>query len=104
MVHSVLKTLLLLLLLLLLLSLLLLITIIIIIIIIIIITIIYSGRTKPKWSVPFNVPTEIFGIWGWMESTPGVKIEPDFRHLPRKHERQHKRKYIIFVLFEGVLP
>ena len=21
----------------------------------------YSGRTKPKWSVPFHVPTEIFG-------------------------------------------
>ena len=24
----------------------------------------YSGRTKPKWSVPFDVPTEIFGILG----------------------------------------
>ena len=28
----------------------------------------YSGRTKPKWSVPFDEPTEISGIWGWMES------------------------------------
>ena len=28
----------------------------------------YSGRTKPKWSVPFDVPTEISGILGWMES------------------------------------
>ena len=24
----------------------------------------YSGRTKPKWSVPFDVPTEISGILG----------------------------------------
>ena len=30
----------------------------------------YSGRTKPKWSVPFDVPTEISGIWGWMENPP----------------------------------
>ena len=28
----------------------------------------YSGRTKPKWSVPFDVPTEFSGILGWMES------------------------------------
>ena len=28
----------------------------------------YSGRTKPKWSVPFDVPTEISGILGWIES------------------------------------
>ena len=28
----------------------------------------YSGRTKPKWSVPFDEPTEISGILGWMES------------------------------------
>ena len=33
----------------------------------------YSGRTKPKWSVPFDVPTEITGILGWMESAPEVK-------------------------------
>ena len=26
-----------------------------------------SGRTKPKWSIPMDVPTEIFGILGWME-------------------------------------
>ena len=30
----------------------------------------YSGRTRPKWSVPFDVPTEITGILGWMESAP----------------------------------
>ena len=28
----------------------------------------YSGRTKPKWYVPFDVPTEIFKILGWKES------------------------------------
>ena len=28
----------------------------------------YSGQTKPKWSVPFDVATEITGILGWMES------------------------------------
>lgn len=31
----------------------------------------YSGRTKPKWSVPFDVPTEISGILGWMENAQG---------------------------------
>ena len=30
----------------------------------------YSGRTKPKWSVPFDEPTEISGILGYMESAP----------------------------------
>ena len=30
----------------------------------------YSGRTNPKWSVPFDVPTEISGMLGWMESAP----------------------------------
>ena len=30
----------------------------------------YSGRTKPKWSVPFDEPTEISGLLGWMESAP----------------------------------
>ena len=30
----------------------------------------YSGWTKPKWSVSFDVPTEISGILGWMQSTP----------------------------------
>ena len=24
----------------------------------------YSGRTKPKWFVPFDVPTEVFGQVG----------------------------------------
>ena len=32
----------------------------------------YSGRTKPKLSVPFDVLTEISGILGWMESAPKV--------------------------------
>ena len=32
----------------------------------------YSGRTKPKWSAPFDVATEITGILGWMESTQNV--------------------------------
>ena len=31
----------------------------------------YSGRTKPKWSVLFDVAAEITGILGWMESAPG---------------------------------
>jgi len=26
------------------------------------------GQSKPKRSVPFDIPTEISGIWGWMES------------------------------------
>ena len=30
----------------------------------------YSGRTKPKWSVPFDIPTEISEILGWMQSAP----------------------------------
>ena len=30
----------------------------------------YSGRTEPEWSVPFDVPTEISGILGWVESAP----------------------------------
>ena len=30
----------------------------------------YCGRTKPNWSVPFDVPTEISGILGWTESAP----------------------------------
>ena len=28
----------------------------------------YSGRTKPKWSIPFDVTTEISRVLGWMES------------------------------------
>ena len=28
----------------------------------------YSGRTKPKWSVPFDVPTDFPEFLGWMES------------------------------------
>ena len=28
----------------------------------------YFGRTKPKWSVPLDAPTEILG---WMESAHG---------------------------------
>ena len=28
----------------------------------------YSGRTKPKWPVPFDEPTEISGLLDWMES------------------------------------
>ena len=30
----------------------------------------YSGRTEPKWSAPFVVPTEISGILAWVESAP----------------------------------
>ena len=32
----------------------------------------YTGCTKPKWSVPCYVPTEISGILGLMESAPWV--------------------------------
>ena len=28
----------------------------------------YSSQTKPKWFVPYDVPTEISGILGWVES------------------------------------
>ena len=42
----------------------------------------YSGRTKPKWSVPFDEPTEISGILGWMKSAR------------KKHNTQYKNKYI----------
>ena len=31
----------------------------------------YSSQTKPKWSVPFDVLTEISRILVWMESTHG---------------------------------
>ena len=34
----------------------------------------YSGRTKPKWAVPFDVPTEITGIFGWMESALKTRL------------------------------
>ena len=36
----------------------------------------YFGRTKPKWSVPFDEPTEISGILGWMESALSFVILP----------------------------
>ena len=39
----------------------------------------YSGRTKQKWSVPFDEPTEICGILGWMESAPGFPSLARFR-------------------------
>ena len=35
----------------------------------------YSGRTKPKRSVPFDVPTEITRILGWMESALCVTVD-----------------------------
>ena len=35
----------------------------------------YSGRTKPKWSVPFDEPTEISGLLGWMGSAPGSQFK-----------------------------
>ena len=41
----------------------------------------YSGQTKPKWSVPFDEPTEISRILGWMESAPGVRICSFFNPL-----------------------
>ena len=34
----------------------------------------YSGWTKPKWSVPFDVPTKMSGILGWMESAPDCNL------------------------------
>ena len=34
----------------------------------------YSSRTKLKWSVPFDVTTEIFRVMGWMEC---AHDEPD---------------------------
>ena len=36
----------------------------------------YSGRIKPKWSVPFDVPwTEIAGILGWMEGAKSLSCQ-----------------------------
>ena len=32
------------------------------------------GRTKPKWSVPFDVPTEMSAILIWMESALGCMV------------------------------
>ena len=32
----------------------------------------YAGQTKPKWYIPFDVPTEISRILGWMESAQEV--------------------------------
>ena len=50
----------------------------------------YSGRTKPKWSVPFYVPTEISGIWGWMESAPGFWSVSTCRLQDRFHVTSQK--------------
>ena len=36
----------------------------------------YSGRTKPKWSVPFDEPTEISGLLGRMQSAQGFPTIP----------------------------
>ena len=36
----------------------------------------YSCGTKPKWSIPFDVPTEISGILGWMESAYTLHFHP----------------------------
>ena len=33
----------------------------------------YSGQTKPKLSVPFDVLTKVSGILGWMKSAPDVR-------------------------------
>ena len=41
----------------------------------------YSGRTKRKWSVPFDVPTEITGILGWMESAQNLSCFVLFLNL-----------------------
>ena len=46
----------------------------------------YSGRTKPKWSVPFDEPAEISGILGWMESAPGVKFKSASTCMRNKQE------------------
>ena len=47
----------------------------------------YSGRTKPKWSGPFDEPTEKSGLLGWMESAPGLESEnwQCFSHLLSRH-------------------
>ena len=29
----------------------------------------WSDQCKQKWSIPFDVPTEMYGILGWMENT-----------------------------------
>ena len=38
-----------------------------------------------------------------MESAPGVKIEPNVRHLRRNHDRKNKRKFFFFYR-KGFLP
>ena len=42
----------------------------------------YSGRTKPKWSVPFDKPTGISGILGWMESALEKTKRKRYNHRP----------------------
>ena len=41
----------------------------------------YSGRTKPKWSVPFDEPPEISGLLGWMESAQNFHANQLFQLL-----------------------
>ena len=36
----------------------------------------YSGWTKPKWSVPFDVPTKISGFWVECKAPPVSGIHP----------------------------
>ena len=48
----------------------------------------YSGRTKPKWSVPFDQPTEISRLLGWMESAHSSCVS---RYWALQKFREHER-------------
>ena len=41
----------------------------------------YSGQTKPKWSIWFDVLTKISRILGWMESALSVKFAMFANHI-----------------------
>ena len=56
----------------------------------------FSGWTKLKWSVPFDVPTKISGILGWMESAPCVW------HPPRQHLTGNQWR--LLTGYSGTLP
>ena len=69
----------------------------------------YSGRAKPKWSVPFVVPIENSGVLGWMESAHWLyfrwlahytgfysgwcsHVTLKLKQLSRRRQREHQKK------------
>ena len=52
----------------------------------------YSGRTKRKWSVPFDELTEISGLLGWMESAPYLTSTETLLRLPKNRWIKYSRE------------